>query len=183
VSDYLREEDLRYSRFLVNPGQRVLDLGCGDGRLLAALAPSRGVGVDRSAEMVDRARREHPHLDFVLGDIEDPDTLDQLDAPFDVILLSDTVGSLEDVHTTLASLRPLCHADTRVVLAYYSRLWAPVLRRLSGQPAPHQQRAGSDPCSTATWAPCRACGSSRSARMSSPDPRGGNRRPHRPPPS
>jgi SAM-dependent methyltransferase len=121
------DEDTRYTRFLIPPGSRVLDLGCGTGRLLAALEPSRGVGVDFSPAVVDIARRRYPHLEFVLGDVEDPDVLAGIEGPFDAILMSDTVGSLEDVQATLSLLHRLCHATTRVVLAYYNNLWAPLL--------------------------------------------------------
>jgi SAM-dependent methyltransferase len=123
---FYHEEDERYLRFLVGSDQRVLDLGCGTGRLLGALRPSRGVGVDFSPAMIDEARRRHPHLEFHVGDVEDPDVLARLHGPFDVILLADTVGSLEDCQRTLVNLQPLCHRETRVVIAYHSRLWGPV---------------------------------------------------------
>jgi SAM-dependent methyltransferase len=122
------EEDERYLRFLVPTGQRVVDLGCGTGRLLAALQPSHGVGIDFSAAMIDEARRHYPHLQFEVGDIEGPGVLQRLDGPCDVILLSDTAGSLEDVQATLEQLHPLCHVETRLVIAYFSNLWSPVLR-------------------------------------------------------
>jgi SAM-dependent methyltransferase len=122
------DEDERYLKFLVPTGLRVLDLGCGTGRLLAALQPSRGVGLDFSPAMIDEARRHHPDLQFEVGDVEDPAVLGRVDGPFDVILLSDTVGSLEDVQATLERLHALCHAETRLVIAYFSHLWAPVLR-------------------------------------------------------
>jgi SAM-dependent methyltransferase len=125
---YYYGEDHGYTRFLVPPGQRVLDLGCGTGRLLAALEPSRGVGVDFSPAMVEEARRRHPELEFHVGDVEDPDALPHVVGPFDVILLSDTVGSLEDCEATLRGLHRWCHCDTRVVIAYYSRLWSPLLQ-------------------------------------------------------
>ena len=54
----------------VEPGATVLDLGCGDGALLASLQPSRGVGVDFSLPTLVDARRRHPDLDFVCGDVE-----------------------------------------------------------------------------------------------------------------
>src|SRR3954463_6999768 len=52
------------------PGERVLDLGCGTGDLTAQLAErgARVIGLDASVEMVDEARRKHPTLDFVVGD-------------------------------------------------------------------------------------------------------------------
>jgi ubiquinone/menaquinone biosynthesis C-methylase UbiE len=136
------DEDLRYLRFLVAPGQRILDLGCGTGRLLAALEPSRGVGIDFSAAMVEQARRKHPDLEFHVGDVEDPGVLEQLDGPFDVILLSDTVGSLEDCQSTLRQLHRLCTPETRVVIAYFSDLWRPVLRvaQLLGQQMPQVEQ-------------------------------------------
>jgi SAM-dependent methyltransferase len=125
---FYHEEDERFLRFLVGPEQRVLDLGCGTGHLLASLNPSRGVGVDFSPAMVDEARRRHPHLEFHVGDIEDPAVLEALSGPFDAILLADTVGSIEDCQRTLDSLHSLCHRETRVVIAYYSRLWGPLLQ-------------------------------------------------------
>ncbi len=125
---YYYDEDYRYTRFLVPPGSRILDLGCGTGRLLASLRPARGVGVDLSPMMVEEARRRHPDLEFHVGDLEDPSVLDDLPGPFDIILLSDTVGSLEDCATAVSQLHRLCHRDTRIVIAYYSRLWSPALK-------------------------------------------------------
>src|SRR5437764_10412285 len=55
-------------RFLVPPGQRVLEIGCGQGELLAALQPSVGVGVDFSLEMIRRARQRYPQLCLVQAD-------------------------------------------------------------------------------------------------------------------
>src|SRR5215210_7649830 len=47
-------------RSLVPAGQRVLEIGCGEGDLLAALQPSFGVGVDFSGGMIRRAAARHP---------------------------------------------------------------------------------------------------------------------------
>ena len=125
---YYYEEDRRYMRFLVDEGLRVLELGCGTGQLLDALKPSRGVGIDMSRGMIEIAQADYPDLEFHVGDVEDPAVLAGLDGPFDVIVLSDTIGSLEDCETTLASLHDLCHRDTRLVIAYYAKSWEPLLR-------------------------------------------------------
>lgn len=127
-NSFYYEEDLRYMRFLVPEGMRVLDLGCGDGRLLAALNPSYGVGVDFSPNMVAIAKKKYPDLEFHEGDVENPDVITGLSGTFDIIILSDTIGSLEDCQTALSQLHGLCTPDTRLIVAYYSRMWAPILR-------------------------------------------------------
>ena len=124
---YFYEDDRRYMRFLVPEGARVLELGCGIGDLLAALKPSVGVGVDFSPAMLEQARSRHPHLQFVLGDIEDPSVIRGLIGPFDYIVVSDAIGALDDCEATLASLQPLCHRETRLIVSYYSHLWEPIL--------------------------------------------------------
>ncbi|MFQ5953586.1 MAG: glycosyltransferase [Kiloniellales bacterium] len=121
-------DDRRYMRFLIPPQSRVLEIGCGTGQLLAALEPARGVGLDLSPRMVEVARRKHPNLVFQVGDVEDPGTLEGLGGPFDFIVLSDTIGLLEDFQAVLDSLHRLCTRDTRIVVAYYSKLWEPVLK-------------------------------------------------------
>jgi len=125
---YYYAEDIRYMRFLVPEGLRVLDLGCGTGGLLTALNPALGVGVDFSPKMIEVARRNHPELEFVVGDVEDPATIAALKGPFDMIVVSDTIGAVDDCQAMLSNLHPLCHAGTRLIAAYYSRMWEPILR-------------------------------------------------------
>jgi SAM-dependent methyltransferase len=126
---YFHDEDARYLQFLIRPGVRVLELGCGNGDLLASLAPSEGVGVDFSPAVIAIARERHPNHQFILGDIEDAATIRALGSrPFDVILLSDTIGSLEDIQRSFESLHPLCTNETRIIVSYYSRIWEPILK-------------------------------------------------------
>jgi SAM-dependent methyltransferase len=123
-----REDDLKYMRFLIPPGKRVLELGCGRGDLLAALAPSHGVGVDFSPTTLARANELHPGLHFVLGDAEDPATLAAIEGPFDYIVIADTIGMFEDIDGTLKQVQHLCAPSTRIIIAYYSHLWEPILK-------------------------------------------------------
>jgi trans-aconitate methyltransferase len=48
-------------------GERILDLGCGTGQLTAQIAESGAsvVGLDSSAAMVETARQNYPHLEFI----------------------------------------------------------------------------------------------------------------------
>lgn len=125
---FFHREDECYLRFLIPPGSRVLDIGCGIGDTLAALAPSHGVGIDFSSAQIDIARHRHPNLAFVEGDAEDPATFSAVEGPFDFILVLDTIGSLDDCQGFIEQLHPLCTRETRVVFGYFSHLWYPVLK-------------------------------------------------------
>jgi len=107
-------------RFHVSPNLAVLEIGCADGRLLAALQPSRGVGVDFSQEMIRRAKERHPEFEFIHADAHD---LSQINETFDAIILSDLVNDLWDVQRVFEQIKPLCTARTRILLNFYSRLW------------------------------------------------------------
>lgn len=124
---FFYEADWRYLQFLIPAGSRVLDLGCGTGDLLAKLRPSRGLGIDISAAMVERAQAAYPDLEFRTGDIENGEALSAIDETFDYIVLSDTLGCIEDCQALFAQLHRLCDRDTRLVIAYYSHLWEPLL--------------------------------------------------------
>ena len=123
-----REDDRKFMRFLIPPGKRVLELGCGRGDLLAALEPSYGVGVDFAPKAIAKANELHPGLRFVCGDVEDPDTLVSIEGPFDYIVIADTIGMFEDIDGTLKRVHQLCAPSTRIIIAYYSHLWEPILK-------------------------------------------------------
>jgi ubiquinone/menaquinone biosynthesis C-methylase UbiE len=118
-SGYYHRRLAQIYQFLVPPGQRVLEIGCGQGDLLAALKPSPGVGVDFSAEMVKRAKDHHPELHFIQADAHNL----SLSREFDTIILSDLTDDLWDVQTVLEQVAHLAAPHTRVILNFYSRLW------------------------------------------------------------
>jgi SAM-dependent methyltransferase len=122
------EDDFKFMRFLIPPGKRVLELGCGRGYLLAALKPSYGVGVDFGDRTIAKANTLHPDLYFVLGDVENPATLASIEGPFDYIVIADTIGMFEDIDETLRLVHHLCAPSTRIIISYYSHLWEPVLK-------------------------------------------------------
>lgn len=106
-------------RHLVLPGQRVIEIGCGCGDLLAAVKPAFGVGVDFSREMIRLAAGRHPDLFFVQADGHDLG----IRGTFDIIILSDLVNDLWDVQEVFGRLGEISHAHTKVIINCYSRLW------------------------------------------------------------
>lgn len=79
---------------LVPVRSRVLDAGCGPGRVGAALA-ARGhtvVGVDVDPALVEAARADHPGPTWLVGDLAELDlTREGIDAPFDAAVLAGNV--------------------------------------------------------------------------------------------
>ncbi len=116
-------------RLTIPPGQRVLEVGCETGDLLASLRPSFGVGIDFSHAAVREARRRHPGLSFVEADAHALPLAPS--AAFDFIVLSDLVNDLWDVQRVLEELAPLVGPRTRLVLNFFSHLWEYPLRAAS----------------------------------------------------
>ncbi len=116
---YLR----KYFTFVIPPGLRVLELGCGIGDLLAAVKPARGMGVDFSPEMLKLARERHPELEFQNADAANFSTGEK----FDYIILSDLVNDLPDVQAVLERLQAVSLPPTRLVVNFFNNLWRPIL--------------------------------------------------------
>jgi ubiquinone/menaquinone biosynthesis C-methylase UbiE len=104
---------------LVQPGQRVLDIGCGTGELLASFKPSVGVGVDLSGEMIKRASLKYPDLRFIQTDVHEL----SLNETFDIIIMSDIVNDLWDVQSTFMMLGRVSETKTRIIINTYSLVW------------------------------------------------------------
>ena len=118
-SRYYHKRLTKVYRFLVRPGLRVLELGCGTGDLLAALDPEYGVGVDFSPEMIEIAKSRHPDLSFIEADVHHL----QLGERFDVIVISDLANDVWDVQKLLETVTQRSHPGTRVIINTFNRLW------------------------------------------------------------
>ncbi|MBN1879457.1 glycosyltransferase [bacterium] len=123
------DELIRFYRFAVPEGSRVLELGCGSGALLASLKPSFGLGIDTRSDTIEAARLQYanrPDLSFITADVENFDWTSF--ESFDYIILSDLIPLLQDVQKTLDNLRSACKSSTRIVMNFHNNLWHPLLR-------------------------------------------------------
>lgn len=92
---------------LVSPGDRVLDLGVGDGALLKYIVEQRGVvgyGLDVSEKAVAFCRAQGLNVD--LADVNRPIT-EIVREPYDYVILSEIIEHLPDPESLLDSLRPI----------------------------------------------------------------------------
>ena len=119
IRAYYRRRLIEIYQFLIPPGMRVLELGCGEGDLLAAVRPARGVGIDLSPLMIERARGRHPECEFLVGDASAP----ELEEQFDFIICSDLLNDVFDVQRVLEQAAKLSCHSTRLIVNNYSRVW------------------------------------------------------------
>lgn len=90
------------------PGERILDLGCGGGQLTGALADAGAdvTGVDLLPDLIERAARRRPEVEWVVGDLA---TID-LGRRFDAVFSNAALHWVEDPEAAIASVRR--HLDT-----------------------------------------------------------------------
>jgi SAM-dependent methyltransferase len=104
----------------VTRGARLLDAACGPG-ILAAAAAARGArvtGLDLAEGMLAEARRRHPEIEFVHGDVEQ---LPFPDGSFDAAVAAFVVNHLPRPESGAAELARVVRAGGSVALA----MWGP----------------------------------------------------------
>lgn len=126
----------RYHDFFVHrikPGEKVLDVGCGNGAVaydVAERAEGRVTGVDLSPNNISEAERRyyHPLLSFRIGDV----LSDLAEESFDVVILSNVLEHLPDRSQFLRRLvRAASWPRILIRVPLFEREWkVPLLREL-----------------------------------------------------
>ena len=125
INRFFHENDTRYLRFLVKPGEAILDIGCGNGLLLNELQPSKAVGIDLSPDILASAKQVAPSCTFIEHDAESPlPTSDK----FDIVLLSDVIGLFDDIQQVLLNIKENTHSRSRIIISYYTKHWELLIR-------------------------------------------------------
>lgn len=90
-------------RILGDARATVVDIGCGTGGNIAALASSYScIGIDPAADAIRLARRRYPGVEFLVGDV--PADLPAHSGDADLFMLTDVLEHVDDDSALLAAL-------------------------------------------------------------------------------
>ena len=119
----------RIHNLLIPKDQRVLEIGCGTGDLLASLKPSYGAGIELDSTISKIASERHNHLHIFNLNAEEmlPEKIGNPE-PFDIIVINNTLNTIKDVHELLKKLTVYSHNRTRLVISFHNWLWQPLLK-------------------------------------------------------
>jgi 2-polyprenyl-3-methyl-5-hydroxy-6-metoxy-1,4-benzoquinol methylase len=88
-------------------GKRILDLGCGGGRLIKSLSNTQSSlhGIDASPELIKLAKLENPEINYICGNFQSPATWSNIGI-FDAIISNCSLR--KDYCSNLARVAKLC---------------------------------------------------------------------------
>ena len=121
---YFHRTLLKYYKTVIPENSTVLELGCATGNLIGNLSPSYGIGIDISNEMIKIAKENYPEIKFSCQNIEEL----SLNKKFDYIIISGTLGTVENIQLLLRKVLLYATSDTRIIIDLYNPLWSPIIR-------------------------------------------------------
>jgi len=116
-----------YLNLIIPRSADLLEIGCGGGHLLKQLKCRSSAGIDASGRQISEARENCPAAALYVGDASEL----QLDALFDVVLLSDTLNHCGDAQALLEAAHRCGRPGARLVVTTYNTLWRPALSLLT----------------------------------------------------
>lgn len=121
---YYWNEITNYCNYFSHDDISILEVGCSTGELLNGVRAKRKVGIDFSPATIAIAKEKFQNIDFHVMEAEDI----KLEEKFDLIILSNLIGYVDDVQEVFKQLHKVCHPQTKIIVTYYNYLWEPFLK-------------------------------------------------------
>ncbi len=120
---YYWDSITNYCNYFIHPDDSVLEVGCGTGELIGKVNGKNKVGIDFCEALISQAVEAQPNVEFHVMDAENI----TLSSTFDVVIISNLIGFIDDVELVFNQIRKVCTPRTRVIVTSYSRLWEPLI--------------------------------------------------------
>jgi SAM-dependent methyltransferase len=126
LNAYYWKEISEYISYFAHEDSSVLEIGCGNGDLLARIPASVKTGIDFSESFIEWAREKNrgASIEFLVMDVNHI----TLTGKYDLIILSNLIGYVDDIQHVFNQIRKCCHENTKVIVQYYNTLWEPFIR-------------------------------------------------------
>ncbi len=98
------------------PGESILDLGCGTGQLTEKIAQAGAEvwGIDHAEAMIEKARQNYPHLRFNVGDARNF----QVERPLDAVFSNAVLHWVKEADKAIASVHQALKPGGRFVAEF-----------------------------------------------------------------
>ena len=125
-ANYYWNEITNYCKYFSHDEGSVLEVGCGNGNLLANINGNRKVGIDFSEEYIAWAKEKYTqsNIEFL---VMDANTI-ALNEKFDLIIISNLIGFVDDIQNVFEQVKTCCHPNTKVIVQFYNSFWEPAIK-------------------------------------------------------
>ena len=98
------------------PGESILDIGCGTGQLTEKIAQSGAevMGIDQAPTMIEKARQNYPHIRFDVADARNF----QVDKPLDAVFSNAVLHWVKEADSAIASIHQSLKPGGRFVAEF-----------------------------------------------------------------
>jgi len=127
LNRYYWNEITRYIEYFTHEYDSVLEIGCGSGDLIANIKGKHKTGIDFSEEQIKWAKEKYGHysnIEFLVMDANDLN----LNQKYDLIIISNVIGFLEDIQKVFEQLHKVAHPRTKIIVQYYNSFWEPFIK-------------------------------------------------------
>lgn len=126
INAYYWNEIAKYIEYFTHEEDSVLEIGCGSGDLLAKIKGKNKTGIDFSEEQIKWAKEKYESLgiEFLVMDANNI----QLQKKYDLIIISNVIGFLDDIQRVFKELHKVSHERTKIIVQYYNSFWEPFIK-------------------------------------------------------
>lgn len=125
----------RQSVTLIPEGSKILEIGCATGFMAEYLIKEKKCIVDGVELALDEAREAKKKLrNVITGDIEDKDTIKQIEDTYDIVFASALIEHLKDPWLSLKTWKKVLKKDGRILITTSNIAhWSMRLKMMKGQ--------------------------------------------------